>query len=90
MTETDNDPLMLRLAGLRAAANRIDSGDRRMILALRSDVQLLRDALHRRRDELARALNTAGAQNKAANAYSRMAAMARFPLTAASRPSTPE
>jgi hypothetical protein len=79
----DDEPLLQRLESLRAAAQRIRTGDRRLILALRNDIHLLRAALHRRSDELAGELRLAGTKSRAVSAYSRTA-------TLAIRSSTPE
>lgn len=73
---TGDDPLLQRMESLRAAAQRINAGDRRLILALRNDIHLLRAALHRRSNELAGELSLAGTKSRAVSAYSRAAAFA--------------
>ena len=71
VAEADDDALMRRLDRLLAAAQQIDRGDRRMILALQVDLRTLRTTLQQRRDALAQKLNIAGARSKAATAIVR-------------------
>lgn len=86
VAEMDGDALMQRLDRLLAIARRINRGDRRMILALQSDLITLRAALLQQRDALAQKLNIAGTRSKAATAYSRIASLGRHATTAAPHP----
>jgi uncharacterized protein YmfQ (DUF2313 family) len=90
VAEADDDALLRRLDRLLAAAQQIDRGDRRMILALQGDLSTLRTTLQQRREALAQKLNIAGARSKAATAYSRIASLGRHATAAAPHPSITE
>jgi hypothetical protein len=85
MLDRDSDEYLLaQLSRISAAACKLtDRDDRRHILALESDLRLIRATLTARCDALAEKMNAASAQANAATAYARCATLrtepARFP-----------
>jgi hypothetical protein len=75
--DTEDDALFGQLDRLVATSKAISRRDRRLVLALESDLRAVRTALQLRSDALAQKLNMAGTCNKAATAYSRIAFLGR-------------
>lgn len=72
-----DDALFGQLDRLVATSKTIPRRDRRLVLALESDLRAVRAALQSRSDALAQKLNMAGARSQAVTAYSRNASMGR-------------
>jgi hypothetical protein len=75
-----DEQLLRRLRRIVVAARAIGpGGDRRRVLALESDLRLVRAALNRRCGMLVDKMNEAGAQLRAVSAYARCASLRRDP-----------
>jgi len=78
MTESGNDAALLgRLRSLVQSAKTAHLRDRRSVLALETDIRLLRSELTRRCAALTDQMNHAGRQVTAINAYARTGSLAR-------------
>jgi hypothetical protein len=77
MSDLDNDErLFNRLNRLAVAANSMTAAnDRRLLLAMESELNALKALLHRQGDLLAQQLNAASAQINAVSAYARCAVL---------------
>lgn len=73
--DSQDDVLFRRLERLLATAQTVRRDDRRLVLALESELQALRTALRLRSDALVQKLNIAGTGGKAVAAYSRTACL---------------